>query len=149
MVGVDDSPTSEAALAFAFETAARWRAGLIAVHSWNDVRVDAAVPVHDMIIDKSAIDRAEQLELAARLRVWQGRFPDVAVQRAVVRGRPAPGLIQFASEARLIVVGSRGRGPFTGLLFGSTGQTLLARAGCPVVIARRQAGSAAMPTAGN
>ena len=147
VVGVDESSTSEAALAFAFETAARWRAGLIAVHSWNDVRVDAAVPVHDMIIDKNAIDRDEQLELAVRLRVWLERFPGVPVQQAVVRGRPASSLIRFAPRARLIVVGSRGRGPFTGLLFGSTSQSLLAHAGCPVVVVRHLAGSTAMPPA--
>ena len=111
VVGVDDSPTSDPALAFAFETAAIWRAGLVAVRSWNNVRVDAAVPVHDMIIDKNAIDRDEQLELAARLRVWQRRFPDVAVRRAVARGRPAPSLLHFAPNARLIVVGSRGPRP--------------------------------------
>ena len=68
VVGVDDSPTSDPALAFAFDQAAVWGASLIAVHSWNDVRVDAAVPVHDMIIDKDAIDSDIQAELAARLR---------------------------------------------------------------------------------
>ena len=148
VVGVDDSPTSDPALAFAFDQAAVWGASLIAVHSWNDVRVEAAVPVHDMIIDKDAIDSDIQAELAARLRVWQRRFPDVAVRRTVVRGRPAPSLLHFAPGARLIVVGSRGRGPFTGLLLGSTGHALVANASCPVVIVRHPAGSAAPPQRG-
>jgi nucleotide-binding universal stress UspA family protein len=147
VVGVDDSPTSDPALAFAFETADIWRASLIAVHSWNDVRV-AAVPVHDVIIDKNAVDRDEHVELAARLRVWQERFPDVAVRRTVARGRPAPSLLHVAHGARLIVVGSRGRGPFTGLLLGSTGHALIAHASCPVVIVRHAAGSGATPPAG-
>jgi nucleotide-binding universal stress UspA family protein len=35
-----------------------------------------------------------------------------------------------------VVVGSRGRGAFTGMLLGSVGQEVLHRAKCPVVIAR-------------
>ena len=75
VVGVDDSPTSDPALAFAFDQAAVWGASLIAVHSWNDVRVDAAVPVHDMIIDKEAIDSDVQAELAGPSAGVAGPIP--------------------------------------------------------------------------
>lgn len=38
------------------------------------------------------------------------------------------------TEASLIVIASRGRGPFTGAVLGSTTQRLLPLAGCPVLV---------------
>ena len=54
---------------------------------------------------------------------------------------PASVLIGISERARLIVVGTRGHGGFTGLLLGSVAQKLLHHAHCPVLIARPTADS--------
>jgi nucleotide-binding universal stress UspA family protein len=53
----------------------------------------------------------------------------------VVReGAPARVLLEAASDADLLVIGSRGLGGFRGLLLGSVGQQCTHHAPCPVVI---------------
>jgi nucleotide-binding universal stress UspA family protein len=51
-------------------------------------------------------------------------------------GHPARVLLDAAADAVLLVVGSRGRGGFTGMLLGSVSQHVVARAPCPVVVVR-------------
>ena len=123
VVGVDGSPASEEAIAFAFEEAS-WRgARLLAVHCFSD----------------GWWGEGEQYGrelLAQRLAGWPEKYPDVVVDREVVAGRPAERLLDFADRAQLLVAGSRGRGGLGGLALGSTSQALMSYALCPVVVAR-------------
>lgn len=50
------------------------------------------------------------------------------------RGHPAGKLIEAGGDDGMIVVGSRGRGGFRGLLLGSTSQAVLHHARCPVAV---------------
>lgn len=58
------------------------------------------------------------------------------VRREVVRDRPRDELLERSRSAQLLVVGSRGRGGFRGMLLGSTSQALIQHAACPVMIVR-------------
>lgn len=136
VVGVDGSPASEAAIAFAYEEAARLRAPLVAVHAWSDMLSASAFALVPHAFDWPEIQAAELEVLGERLAGWQEKYPDVHVDRIVIQDRPAHSLIEQARDAQLVVVGSRGRGGLTGLLLGSTSQALLHHSPCPVAVVR-------------
>jgi nucleotide-binding universal stress UspA family protein len=58
----------------------------------------------------------------------------VKLEQKVLTGGAAPVLVEEAKGASLLVVGSRGRGGFKGLLLGSVSQQVAHHAACPVVI---------------
>lgn len=131
LLGIDGSPASESATAIAFEEASRRNVGLIALHAWSDA--DASEWPE---IDWPATQSASEAVLAERLAGWQEQYPDVRVDRTVVRDKPARQLVQRSAEAQLVVVGSRGRGGFAGMLVGSVGETVAQMAPIPVIVAR-------------
>ncbi|NMH97784.1 universal stress protein [Pseudonocardia acidicola] len=134
VVGVDGSPLSDAALAFAFADAEAHGSALVAVHAWQDMVVDPNVGAY---LDWEAIEREENRLLAEQLAGVAQKYPDVPVDRVVVvRESPARLLVELSAGARLVVVGARGRGGFTGLLLGSTSQALVHHAQCPVAVVR-------------
>ncbi|MCF7548626.1 universal stress protein [Pseudonocardia sp. WMMC193] len=132
VVGVDGSPVSEEALALAFEEAALHRAPLLALHTWQDV-VELGIAA---LVDWNGVEAEEHALLAERLAGWAEKYPDVEVRRRVVRDRPAAELVDLSRSARLVVVGSRGRGGVRGLLLGSVSHALVHHAQCPVLVAR-------------
>lgn len=136
VVGVDGTPVGESAIAFAFAEASMRGADLVAVHAWSDLLVEAGYVGGAAALDFGPLEERAREGLAERLAGWQEKYPDVHVVREVVRDRPARALLRRAAHAQLVVVGSRGRGGFRGLLLGSTSQHLLYHAECPVVIAR-------------
>ena len=131
LVGIDGSSASELATAIAFDEASRRDVGLIAVHAWSDVDVSEWPG-----IDWPATQSMAEEVLAERLAGWQEQYPDVQVSRTVVRDEPARQLVQRSEEAQLVVVGSRGRGGFAGMLVGSVGETVAQMARMPVIVAR-------------
>ncbi|MFL6123172.1 universal stress protein [Actinophytocola sp.] len=136
VVGVDGSELSDAALTFAFEAAAARGVPLVALHTWLDVTMTGAWAVLPGTVDWDSVRRQEEKLLAERLVPWREKFPHVEVRPLVVRDRPDRALLEHAGGAQLIVVGSRGRGAFTGMGLGSVSHTLLHHAECPVAVAR-------------
>ncbi|MFL6141816.1 MAG: universal stress protein [Labedaea sp.] len=136
VVGIDGSPASEQAIGFAFEQAALRGAELVAVHAWSEV----VYPLYDGAylpdIDWRPVEEQAGELLAERLAGWQEKYPEVTVRRVVERNHPASALLAAARSAQLLVVGSRGRGGFTGLMLGSISQAMIHHAPCPIVIAR-------------
>ncbi|MDU0287612.1 universal stress protein [Saccharothrix longispora] len=136
VVGVDGSPTSEEAIAFAFEEASLRGAPLTALIAWTDALVDGA----RLTVDWSQVEQEESRVLAERLAGWQEKYPDTPVDRVVVHDRPARALLDAARTAQLVVVGSRGLGGFAGMLLGSTSQALVHHAPCPLAVVRAVGG---------
>jgi len=137
VVGVDGSPVSEAAVAFAFEAASIRGAPLTAVMSWQDFLLDRGYHDTKIATDWTQVEDDERRLLAQRLAGWQEKYPDVHVDRVVERDRAARVLIRLGEQARLLVVGSHGRGGFTGMLLGSTARTLVHHAPCPLAVVRQ------------
>lgn len=134
VVGLDGSPPSEAALHAAIVQAQVWDAELTAV---------AAVPVSSgpgllawlpSTVDHEAVlaDVSEGLDVVVD-RALQD-YPGMTVKRYALDGVGASLLTEFSTAVDLIVVGSRGRGGFAGLLLGSTSQAVLHHAVCPVMV---------------
>ena len=131
VVGVDGSPVSEAALAFAFDAAAARGVDLVAVHAWSPTAIDEELA---SFVEWDA--SAESAVLAERLAGWGQKYPQVAVRRTVVRDGAVRALVTASAGAQLVVVGSRGRGNAAGLLLGSVSHGVLHGAHCPVAVVR-------------
>jgi len=136
VVGVDGSPASEEAIGIAFEEASWRKTPLVALHSWDDAFLAGVFEETRWTLDKPAVEEHERELLAQRIAGWQEKYPDVRVDRVVVRGHPAERLLDVADGAQLIVVGSRGRGGLVGMVLGSTSQSVMSYALCPVIVAR-------------
>ncbi|MFC4003253.1 universal stress protein [Prauserella oleivorans] len=138
VVGVDGSEPGAAALALAFDAASVRKTPLVAVHVWNDVTADAGLGVYPLAVDPDELARNARTVLDEALSEWQSKYPDVTVEPVVARGRPVRTLLEYAERAQLVVVGSRGRGGFQGMLLGSTSQALVIHSPCPVVVTRAE-----------
>lgn len=139
LVGVDGSPQSELALRCALREARRWDATVV---------VASAVPVNTVTgvlawLPEPVDHRAVLADVEESLGLVLERVADDAkgltIERQVVDGTGAEVLTGLSDEADLLVVGSRGRGGFTGLLLGSTSQAVLHHAQCPVLVVTKGA----------
>lgn len=63
-----------------------------------------------------------------------GDSPPSSVSTLVRSGPVAPALIEESEGAEMLIVGSRGRGGFVGLLLGSVSSTVAEHARCPVLV---------------
>ncbi|MEZ0351543.1 universal stress protein [Mycobacterium sp. pR1184] len=131
LVGIDGSPASELATAIAFEEASRRGVELVALHAYSDTEF-FELPGYDWAAVRAEAER----NLAECLAGWQERFPDVSVQRLVVRDRPARQLIEQSGSAQLVVVGSHGRGSLSGVMLGSVSNAVVHSIHTPIIVAR-------------
>jgi nucleotide-binding universal stress UspA family protein len=122
VAGLDGSPASLAALAFAFEEATLRGVPLVVVCASAD----------------AAGRRGETAQLEEDfehlMTVAEKEHPEVTVQRCVVAGTPRAGLLTAAHGAQLLVVGARGRGGVAGMRLGAVAQAVLHHAPGPVAI---------------
>jgi nucleotide-binding universal stress UspA family protein len=95
VLGLDARHPSEAALAFAFDSADRRHAVLRVLHAWAppDGHADA----------RPALDEEELL--AEELQIWRKQYPDLEVVEQVVAGHPAGALVSASAHAELLVIG--------------------------------------------
>ena len=131
LLGIDGSPASEAATALAFEEASHRGVELVALHAWSDVGV---FPMLGM--DWRDSEAKGQEILAERLAGWQEQYPDVRVKRLIFCDQPSRWLLKESERAQLVVVGSHGRGGFTGMLLGSVSSHVAHSATVPVIVVR-------------
>lgn len=138
VVGVDGSPNAAHALAWTAQLALDLDAEVVAVHA-VDPRLFVPVietlgPPAPPAVGREWYDEvhdAFEKDWVAPLRVSGARF-----RTEMVDGSPALALVDVAANenADIIVVGSRGRGGFTGLLLGSVSTHVMHHAGRPVIV---------------
>jgi nucleotide-binding universal stress UspA family protein len=140
VVGVDGSEPAAAALAFAFTEAHRLDTAVVAVHAWSmslpTGPAEAAVIAMAAGDDRARYQHRAQQVLSDAVAGHRQKYPDVPVTERLIDASPAGALLEAVAEPAMIVVGSRGHGGFTGLLLGSTSQSVLHHASCPVAVAR-------------
>ncbi|MER7281911.1 universal stress protein [Dactylosporangium sp. NPDC000244] len=145
LVGVDDSASAGAALRLGFAEAQRWGDDLIAVRAIETPLSPPALGSPPLLHDTAEATRALAEAATARVAAAAEEFPGVRWECHGVAGEAGDVLSDRSARARLVVVGSRGRGGFTGLLLGSVSLRLLHRAECPVLIARTEPDEDAEP----
>ena len=136
VVGSDGSVLSTAAIAEGFRQADERGLPLTVVHAWFLDYSDTAWGVLQSGNPMRAIGEAEHALAAEAVAGWSEKYPDVVLRRHVVNAHPVQALVQHSDGAELVIVGSRGRGGFTGLLLGSVSQGVLHHAHCPVMVMR-------------
>jgi len=141
VVGVDGSPASKAALAWAVEQAGLTGASVDAVIAWHYPIMVAGMPYAPIAM----VECADFGEFATKVlsdAIAEMVDPDgpVKVSSVVREGNAAQVLLDAADGAELLVVGSRGHGGFTEALLGSVSQACVHHARCPVVIIRAASG---------
>ncbi|MBH0781083.1 universal stress protein [Nocardia bovistercoris] len=134
VIGVDGSPVGDAAVATSFAEASERGVELVAIHAWSDM--DSGTFAGTTYFELPAAERevVERALTAERLAGYQEKYPDVRVTREVHTNGPRLHLADASAGAALLVVGSRGRGGFRGLLLGSTSTWIMQHAQCPVMI---------------
>lgn len=138
VAGVDGSDSSRAALHWAYDEAVHHGAALTVVMTWHPPSLPMSPPYGAMTEpDYQTQPKADALALLeAFVAELAPQTPAVDVRTSIEEGNPAKILIERSKEADLLVVGSRGRDGFAGMLLGSVSQHLVAHANCPVVVFR-------------
>jgi nucleotide-binding universal stress UspA family protein len=130
VVGVDGSEPSERALRWAVEEAAAHGADLVAVHAWNEQAV-ASSSFGAVAVDPTVYQEAAREVLDG---ILAGVGGDVRIEGKLLEGGASRAILEEARTADLVVVGTRGRGGFAGLLLGSVSHQVVHHATCPVVV---------------
>jgi nucleotide-binding universal stress UspA family protein len=139
VVGVDGSEESTRAVAFAAAEADREGDELTVVYAVSvpNPIVDAGLSpaaLADMVVEE------ERVVLSEAVAGLKEDYPDLTVHQRLETERGAvDALVEAAAGARLLVVGSRGRGAFKRLLLGSTAHGVLKHLPCPTIITRTDA----------
>ncbi|WP_347354143.1 universal stress protein [Intrasporangium sp.] len=136
LVGIDGSPESAKALEQAADIASRSRAPLhvVAVARVTTPELETYFdPQEKGRRDRQARERTQEWLDEAR-RILEVTQPALSVRYEVLSGSPGHTLADLGFDAGLVVVGSRGRGGFSGLLLGSVSHTIIHEALCPVMI---------------
>jgi nucleotide-binding universal stress UspA family protein len=138
VVGVDGTPRSSEAIAYAFAYASTHNLGLTVLHAYQ---VEYVAGVISELAAEESNARLAQEELALTAEVvagWQEKYPDVSVTTVTMRNHPVDALVESSENASLLVIGGRRRDLGDALL-GSVGHGILHDARCPVAVVRAPA----------
>lgn len=136
VVGVDGSPQSARAAAFAFAEADGRGVPVVAIHAWTLAFYGGVVPTDEGSEAYRQMRQEQDAVMDGSLARGVEAHPAVQVDRRFVRSTSVKALADASEGASMVVVGSRGRGGFSGMLLGSTSRQLLQSTRCPVAVVR-------------
>jgi len=145
VVGIDGSDRSAAALRWAVEEARLREGAVTALCAWEFPHALNPVTMFTIEADPFRADAESALDRV----ISATATGDVTVDRRVVEGAAGIRLVEASVDADLVVVGSRGRGGFSGLLLGSVSRQVTAQAHCPVVVHHERVEGPVTRTAGD
>jgi nucleotide-binding universal stress UspA family protein len=139
LLALDGSPSSDAACQLV--RSLTWPTGsIIQVVAVAEPAAELLAPLVVSAPTVGSYDQqtSDELELVLDAASAWLEGSNLAVERAVLHGRPATLLVERAAEfrAELVVIGSRGRGPLTSMLLGSVSAEVVDHAPCPVLVVR-------------
>ncbi|MFD8388705.1 universal stress protein [Streptomyces sp. NPDC059680] len=134
VVGVDGSDSCLLAVDWAVDEAVRHGVPLRFVYGSLWERYEGALPGTGIGRPSEQVPAEHIMALAAKRAARHN--PAVKVATDIVPEDAATALVHEGDAAFAVVTGSRGRGRLKGLLLGSVGLAVAARARCPVVVVR-------------
>ena len=142
VVGVDGSAASTAAVRWAARRAAMSNTGLTLVHACPAVvpgssLVDWTGPTPAEVL--RAQEEQAKLLLDDAATTAEDTADHLHVQTTAIAGAPVPGLLELSNDARMLVVGRRGRLSLAEVLLGSVSTAMIHRARCPVAVIHDEA----------
>jgi nucleotide-binding universal stress UspA family protein len=131
VVGVDGSEHSNAALRWALAEAEAHSGMVTAILAWQ-------MPFLSFpgAFNRDELDQGYKNFLIETVSAV-APTPAVPLETLVAEGDPTEALVEASKGANLLVMGTRGRSPFAGLLLGAVSQGAAANAHCPVVLVKR------------
>jgi nucleotide-binding universal stress UspA family protein len=136
VVGVDGSAESLQAVAFAAAEADRGGDALTVVLAfksparWVEKRLPSSGLAESMVEE-------DRIVLAESVAGLGEKYPDLVIQQRLEQDtEPAKAIVNTAAGARLLVIGSRGRGAFSRTVLGSTAHAVLLQVPCPTIVTR-------------
>lgn len=143
VVGVDGSPTADAAIRWAAHSAAMRRTPLTVVHAtapvvgnWFPTPLPAGVIAWQRELGREIVDSAMQI-------AKESAFGELQIEGEALFTGTIPTLVELSNSAEMVVVGRRGRGAFARTVLGSVSMGLVHRAHCPVAVIHDEAPSTA------
>ena len=136
VVGVDGSEESLQAVAFAAAEADRGGDELTVVMAFRSPARWVEHQLPDSGLAETIVEE-DRIALAESVAGLGDKYPDLVIhQRLETDTEPAKALTDLARDARLLVIGSRGRGGFSRLVLGSTAHAVLLNVTSPTVVTR-------------
>jgi nucleotide-binding universal stress UspA family protein len=136
VVGVDGSEESLQAVQFAAVEADRGGDELTVLLAFRKPArwVESQLPKSGLA---ESILEEDRVVLAESVAGLAEKYPDLVVhQQLETNAEPAKALVEAARQARLLVIGSHGRGGFSRMVLGSTAHAVLLSVPCPTIVTR-------------
>lgn len=128
-VGIDESKWGMKALQISAGFASAWGA---------ELDVILALPNIKKLDDEQEVMSSYMEDFSAVIAPLQESYPKLKITKTIVPDTAVNALTKASYDHDVVVVGSRGRGGFTGLIMGSTSQGLIQHAVGPVYVVPRK-----------